>query len=74
MTAVGYIAYIEENENGDSFVARHPEMVSNLLDVVVRENCQFVSHELNQILSIINDVDSNLTKDRRFEHLFNLVQ
>ena len=53
---------------------KHPKEVLEMLDAIVPSGLEDAPHELGQILELIEEVDPELTRDRRFFRLIDLVE
>ena len=64
------------NQSGDeeSLASRYPESVLELLDAVVTDSPDNAPMELEDVLSLIEEINPSLTKDRRYLRLINLVE
>ncbi|ESY75032.1 hypothetical protein X743_07235 [Mesorhizobium sp. LNHC252B00] len=58
----------------EPLTVKHPEAVLEMLDAIIPNSPEAAPNELSQILDLIEDKDSALTRDRRFMRLLDLVE
>ncbi|OOZ74853.1 hypothetical protein BOW50_12350 [Solemya velum gill symbiont] len=66
--------FSKDGANEQSLTSQYPEHVLELLDAVIPNSPEYVPYEMAQVLNLIEETDSSLVRDRRFQRLTYLIE